>query len=511
LKAERELIAYNDLKKWIIDPGFCTLCGACEAACPVHSLKIENGELHYTHDCSEYVEFCPICYDVCPHTESFLLEALGFITDAPYRRESLGYYRKVLLAQAVDPKLRELSHSGGVVTAILINSINKGFIDSAVTSRAEENIPLKLQPSVSLVPDDLLSSVDATYSPSAVASAFGKAVHEYGKAKIAFVGTPCQVLALRKLEAWEHKIMNSLRLIIGFMCLWTFSLKHLFEELKETYEITPHSIRKITMNKEYIIHMKDQTLTIPRKEIQKHILDSCLTCLDYTSQLADISVGGAYPYEDWSIVIVRTETGEEIFDDAVDSGVIRIRKIEEKPEVYTHFIEMANYKRKMALEEIKRKNVAGEPVPSASVRLIHLLPKELSLLLSLDAGHVMTKNVVTVSPETTIQDVLNIMMKHHHMGYPVLKEDGSLEGIVTFEDVIKVAPEDRSRIKVRDVIGKQLFTVHPDETALEAYEKMVQHDVGRILVVDRKKPKKLLGIITRTDIMRTLMWPMKRK
>ena len=125
MKASRDLIAYNDLKKVIIDPGFCILCGSCEAACPIHAIKVEEGEVHYTYDCSEYVEFCPICYDVCPLSEVLLLEILGFITDAPKRRESIGYYRKVVLAQATDPKLRELSHSGGVTTALLIHAIKK--------------------------------------------------------------------------------------------------------------------------------------------------------------------------------------------------------------------------------------------------------------------------------------------------------------------------------------------------------------------------------------------------
>ena len=510
MRAVRDLIAYNDLKKYIIDLGFCTLCGACEAACPVHALKVEGGELRYIHDCSEYLEFCPICYDVCPHTESLLSEALGFITDAPHRRESLGCYRRVLLAQAVDPKIRELSHSGGVVTAVLMNSIEKGFIDSAVVSEVEE-APLKLQPSISLVPDDLLSAVDATYSPSAVASAFGRAVHEYGKTRIAFVGTPCQVLALRKLEAWEHKIMDSLKLVIGFICLWTFSLGRLLDGLKETYKVKPHEIEKITLDKEYVIYMKGKTIKVPITEVKKHILASCLTCLDYTSQLADLSIGGAYPLDDWSTVIIRTEVGEKVFEDAVKSGVIRTKSIEEEPEVYTHLVDMANYKRKIALEEIERKRAAGEPVPPASVRLIQLLPKELGLLSSLDVEHVMTRDVMTVSPETTIMEVLEIMMKHHHMGYPVLDKKGRLDGIVTFEDVMKVKPEARHKTKVHEVARKNLYTVYPDESVLEAYEKMTEHKVGRILVVDRKDPKRLLGIITRTDIMQTLRWPLKRR
>ncbi|MCD6446175.1 Coenzyme F420 hydrogenase/dehydrogenase, beta subunit C-terminal domain [Candidatus Bathyarchaeota archaeon] len=511
VKAARELIAYNDLKKWIIDPGFCTLCGACEAACPVHALRIEDEKLLYVQDCSKIMEFCPICYDVCPHTDAFLIEALSFVTDAPYMRESIGYYRKILLAQATDPKLRELSHSGGVVTALLTHSIKKGFIDSAIVSRAEEKAPLKLKAAISLVPDDIFSAVDATYSPSAVAKAFGKAVHEYGKTKIAFVGTPCQVLAIRKLESWEHKIVGSLKLVIGFICLWSFSLKHLLESLEKTHKIKHSEIEKVTLNKEYSVHMKDKTVKVPIKEVEEHVLPSCLTCNDYTSQLADIAVGGAHPLEDWSTVIIRTENGEKIFEDAVKNGVIRVKNIEDEPEVFAHLVEMADFKRKTALETLQKRKTSGKPVPLGPLRLTELLPKELSLLSNLNVEQIMTKDVMTISPETTMEELLGIMTKHHHMGYPILDKNNKLLGIATFEDLMKVPSEKRRKVKVKDVKKEKLITVYPDDTVLTAYEKMTEHGIGRILVVDRENPRKLLGIITKTDIIQTLRWPMKRR
>ena len=96
----------------------------------------------------------------------------------------------------------------------MLHGIKTDFIDSAVVSESEEEVPIRLRPSIGLVPDDLLSTVDYKYFPSAVATAFGKAVHEYGKAEIAFVGTPCHVRAIRKLEAWEHKIIDSLKIVI---------------------------------------------------------------------------------------------------------------------------------------------------------------------------------------------------------------------------------------------------------------------------------------------------------
>ncbi|MCD6538958.1 Coenzyme F420 hydrogenase/dehydrogenase, beta subunit C-terminal domain, partial [Candidatus Bathyarchaeota archaeon] len=284
MKTSRDLIAYNDLKKMIIEPGFCNLCGACEAACPVHALKIEDRSLKYTHDCTNFMEFCPICYDICPFTEALLLETLGFVSGAPNRTESIGYYRKIILAQAVDERMREISHSGGVITALLMHAIKTGFIDGAITSESEKETPIRIKPLLSLVPDDLLSAVDYEYFPSSVAKAFGRAVHEYGKTKIAFVGTPCHVRAIRKLEAWEHKIMNSLKIVIGLICLWSFSFPKLTKYLKEAYNIDASDILRIDLDKKYDVSMKDgRIISISIPEIEAHTLSVCKMCEDFTS------------------------------------------------------------------------------------------------------------------------------------------------------------------------------------------------------------------------------------
>ena len=53
MKGKNELIAFNDLEEKIIKPGFCTFCAACEAACPVHAIKVKDNEIHHD-DCSNF-------------------------------------------------------------------------------------------------------------------------------------------------------------------------------------------------------------------------------------------------------------------------------------------------------------------------------------------------------------------------------------------------------------------------------------------------------------------------
>lgn len=504
VKDKKPLIAYNDLEERIIIPGFCTLCGACEAACPIHALKVEADKPHYIYDCSTTMDLCPICYDICPHSDALLLDAKGFIMDAPFRRESLGYYRKVLLAQSVDKKLRELSHSGGVVTSLLTYAIDKGIVDSAVVSEAEPDIAVKPKALIGLVPDDVLSSIDSKFFPAAVAKAFGSAVYEYGKANVAFVGIPCHVLALRKLEAWQHKLIDSLKITIGLFCLWTLSLDNLFAYLSTSHKIKATEIQRIDLTEEYVVQTAKKTVKIALSEIESHVLPSCRTCTDFTAELADISVGGAYPLKDWSTVIIRTKSGEDLFRSAVKEEMLRIRNIGEEHDTLAHTIEMGLHKRTFAFDEIRKMKNVGKPIPPARERLVEFLPTEVAFLANVKVQDGMTKRVETVTPDLTINEMFDLLAKLHHMGYPVVDENNRLIGIVTFEDVTRVPKSERDKVLVGDICQKQLITIHPEESVLEAFERMEKHNIGRILVVDPDEPKKLLGILTKHDVMHVL-------
>ena len=440
-----------------------------------------------------------------------MLEALGFVTDAPYRRYGLGYYRRILLARSTDDRIRRLSHDGGVIMALLKYAMEEGIINSAVSSERDERVPIKIKPTISLVPDDVLSHVSMKFFPSAVATAFGNLVYSHEEVKAAFVGTPCQILALRKLESWEHKIVDSLKLVIGLICLWCFSLPRLLKHFNEVYGIKPREIQRISLDGKYDIHLKDKVIKVPIEEVEPYILPSCRTCMDATSELADISVGGATPLKEWSVVIIRTGNGEEIFNSAVENDAIRTKSLEEEPEVFENLMKFIKFKKDFALREIERRKALDQPIPPAITRITMLNSREEAFLSSLTIEEVMTKDVISLPPKTTVEELEKMMIKGHHVGYPVVDEKGKLIGIVTFEDMIKVPPEKRSETRVEEIASKKLIIAYPDESVLEAYKKMMKYKIGRILIVEKENPTKLIGIITRTDVMHTLRWPMKIK
>jgi CBS domain-containing protein len=361
-------------------------------------------------------------------------------------------------------------------------------------SQAEPENPALPKPAVAEVPDDILSAIGSKFFPSAVAKAYGSAVYGYGKTKIAFVGVPCHVLALRKMEAWQHKISENLKIIIGLFCFGTFSLSPLLEHITKTYKIKSSDIKFMRLSSKFVVQTKDETIRIPLSEIKDHILPSCRTCTDFTAELADISVGSAYPLSDWSTVIIRSKAGEDFFFNAVENGVISTWVIEQEANVSERLMIAAMQKRNSALKVAKEIEEAYGFLPV-------LMLRETDVLAKIKVEDIMTKNITAVPETTTINKFLDLVAKSRHMGYPVVNDKGETVGVVTLEEAAKVEQANREKTPISKISRLDLISVSPGETALDAFRKMEKHETGRILVMDAANPKKLLGIITKTDLM----------
>ena len=121
------------------------------------------------------------------------------------------------------------------------------------------------------------------------------------------------------------------------------------------------------------------------------------------------------------------------------------------------------------------------------------------ILENLKVERVMTRDVITVSPKDTTAKVMELIKKTGHMGYPVI-ENGKLVGIITFNDIERVGISDK--IKVEDAMTKDVIVTYPDENLKVVLEKMVKYKIGRLPVVSREDNTKLLGIISKRDIIR---------
>jgi Zn-dependent protease/predicted transcriptional regulator len=113
---------------------------------------------------------------------------------------------------------------------------------------------------------------------------------------------------------------------------------------------------------------------------------------------------------------------------------------------------------------------------------------------------IMSKNVTSVTSGMSVEELVDFMFRYKHMGYPVL-DDSEVKGIVTFTDVQKVPKEDRKKVRLSEIMTKELITLREDDDAVNAIKLMTANNIGRIVIT---KEKQIVGIVSRTDILRSV-------
>ncbi|WP_435196563.1 CBS domain-containing protein [Natronomonas sp. EA1] len=106
----------------------------------------------------------------------------------------------------------------------------------------------------------------------------------------------------------------------------------------------------------------------------------------------------------------------------------------------------------------------------------------------------------TVTPETSVADLMNRMFRERHTGYPVV-ENGRPVGMVTLADAQGVNEVERDAFQVEEVMSTDLHTIGPDADAMDAISQIQKAGVGRLLVMEDDE---LVGLISRTDLMTAL-------
>ena len=111
----------------------------------------------------------------------------------------------------------------------------------------------------------------------------------------------------------------------------------------------------------------------------------------------------------------------------------------------------------------------------------------------------MTSEVVTVEPQTSIVDAARRMIQQEKGPLPVIEGDRPV-AMVTDRDIIaRVVAEGRdpNSLTVHDIATRELVTIGPDQAVEEALRLMAEHQLDRILVVEGAR---LVGIISEADI-----------
>ncbi len=118
-------------------------------------------------------------------------------------------------------------------------------------------------------------------------------------------------------------------------------------------------------------------------------------------------------------------------------------------------------------------------------------------LHGVSVGQFMSTNVEVVHPDTTVQQLHDLMLSTRHMGFPVV--DRGLVGIVTLEDTHKVSKEHLAYARVKDIMTRDVVTITPETDASKALKIMTERRINRLVIL---RGSDIVGIVTQKDILR---------
>ncbi|MBN2154138.1 MAG: Coenzyme F420 hydrogenase/dehydrogenase, beta subunit C-terminal domain [Candidatus Lokiarchaeota archaeon] len=314
----------------VVDEGkACSGCGACQAVCPVDCISVDDGKV--TIDMDRCIR-CGLCLTACPRALLPRKAMEWAMMDKPATPEDLktGVITEAWCARITREDLRPLVQDGGVSSALLIHAFESKAIQAAIGAARAGGVPWKPEAIVMKGVPDVVRAAGTKYvnTPSMRLLRIVKR-----ERAIAVVGTPCMMQALRKAEVYPSGTVDvgNIKYRIGIFCMESFTHAGIKQLCEGTFETPLDQVRKMNIKEGqfFAYPTSGEPKSASMKDVTKLARLSCHCCHDLTSELADVSVGSIGSPDGWNTVIIRTSAGKELFDAAVQSGLIEKRPIDE--------------------------------------------------------------------------------------------------------------------------------------------------------------------------------------
>lgn len=300
---------FATLRRQIIATGVCTSCGACVASCEAEALAMVAGRPTLVGKCTN----CGVCLHQCPRT---ITTPEGLLGDYKFARRGKS-------------NLKDLKgQDGGIVTTLLAYALDENLIDSAIVTTKSDEDPWKPIPAIVTNTENLLAAAGTIYNQcqenvGALVQAIKMGMHSIG-----FVGTPCHIDAVTKMEESPLGLIRlygrAKILKIGLFCMDSFTYEQLVYFLEEVKGIPISSIKKMNISKGkfLVTYDGDKTKNWRIHEMDNLRTSSCYYCTDLTNEQADISVGSVGSPEGYSTILARTSDGVQVLQDAEEKGYL---------------------------------------------------------------------------------------------------------------------------------------------------------------------------------------------
>ncbi len=355
--------SFEDLIKDVHEKDICGECGGCVSFCTAADIgaieMTEDGPPHYSN--KDNCLHCGICYLICPET----FELRNELNKKYDFKPPIGNWLKIVTAQAKDPKIREIATDGGVVTAVLIALLDNNLINGALISKRINSF--QRIPFFAKTKEEILEAAGTHYDLKGPVPELGNyntfvsTISELKKIvysdymKIAVVGVPCQIHSIRKMQELNIIPAHIVKYTLGLFCYENFKFDDVARaKIEERFKFSFKDIEKINIKDNLIINLKnkDNPLKIEFSDLRDIMRHACRVCENFSNYFADISFGGLGSQTGYTTVMVRTKTGEKIYNLAQNKGYIiepnELNSSVEKSKILAQIISFSKRKVKRA-------------------------------------------------------------------------------------------------------------------------------------------------------------------
>ncbi|MEH2193503.1 MAG: Coenzyme F420 hydrogenase/dehydrogenase, beta subunit C-terminal domain [Nostoc sp.] len=345
-------MSFQNLQETILSPNLCASCGACQLACPSDVIQINDLYPKLTTTTDEICGECTDCLNVCPGLDTGVPESEKQLFGRLRQPEErwLGIYTSIYGGCATDSAVFERSASGGSVTTLLASAMKCLNLDCVVVAGRDDQRPWRAAPMVFYDPAELSKAAQSTYQLFPHLSILKDLFRENPSLRIGIVGIACHIQALRKLQRidnqWGEIARKQILFTIEIACSSSTSPSGTETLIVDSMGISLDDVKEVRYREgnypgEFVVHTKDgEKKSISLWEAVRHFKEHktyrCLSCGDWMSGLADISVCDGDPnifkssqqesshFAKHGSIFVRTETGAKVLEWARETDALNI-------------------------------------------------------------------------------------------------------------------------------------------------------------------------------------------
>ena len=350
-QTQEEIKNFQDLQQEVIARGLCGRCGGCVSFCSADEMnalefdRTDGPRLVSEDHCLK----CGICYLICPQIkwlDKEVREKFGW-------QPPIGAYRAIVSARTTEPKVAEVCTDGGVVTSLLRYALKKHIIQGALVSKRFG--PFARQPFLATEPKELIEAAGTHFDEVEHLDQFGKDYSTYcptiqeiktlGQrrlARVALVGTPCQIYTVRKMQVLNVLPADLIVFTVGLFCMENFSFDAKAKTaLGKKLGVKVSDIAKFGIKEDVIVTTTNgEVVHLPFEAVDEIARPACMACPDFANDFADVSVGGIGSPDGYTTTVVRTSIGQRLYNGAKHDRVLKELRFRTKEKAKLHRTEL---------------------------------------------------------------------------------------------------------------------------------------------------------------------------